>query len=91
MNTVELGGKFFNAEGYIRTENGEVVKTIEGTEGAVPLVNFPMMSDYKWQLSCLESRLAHPEWYAEREDVNAVIASLRKWLEDHKPEGVNVA
>jgi len=53
--------------------------------GPVPLVDIPMMSDYKWQRKALQSRLEDPEWYRAilGEDVEAVIADLRLWLEEH--------
>ena len=46
------------------------------------------MSDYKWQLACcLNDRLEDPEKYREGgEDVEATIAKLQKWLEEHKPD-----
>ncbi len=56
---------------------------------AVPVIE--TMSDYKWQLNCLNSRLKNPEKYREGgEDVEATIAKLRQWLwqwiEEHKNE-----
>ena len=50
--------------------------------GKLPLVDIPMMSDYKWHLNCLESRLQNPEIYRQvlGEDVDAVISNLRKTL-----------
>ena len=46
-----------------------------------------MMSDYGWQLKCLESRLQHPEWYEKEEDVQATIISLIKYLARNKEAG----
>lgn len=47
---------------------------------------FEMQSDYEWQVSCLNDRLKSPEKYRESgEDVEAVIAKLRKWLQEHTP------
>lgn len=52
---------------------------------AVPVIE--TMSDYKWQLNCLNSRLKNPEKYREGgEDVEATIAKLRQWIEEHKNE-----
>ena len=51
---------------------------------SIPLLDIPMMSDYKWQLGCLKSRLEHPENYADSENVEEVILKLHQWLEDNK-------
>lgn len=53
------------------------------TEGAIPLVDVPMMSDYEWQKQALNDRLIHPEWYQDTEDVPTVIARSRVWLDAH--------
>lgn len=53
---------------------------------AVPLVDIPMMSDYKWQLDCLISRIEHREIYETllHEDVDATINKLKKWLKENQ-------
>lgn len=53
---------------------------------AVPLVDIPMMSDYKWQLDCLISHIEHREIYETllHEDVDATINKLKKWLEENQ-------
>lgn len=51
---------------------------------SVPVLNIKQMSDYQWQLNALKSRLEHPEYYADSEDVEETIAHLRKWLEENK-------
>ncbi len=53
---------------------------------SVPLVDIPMMSDYRWQLGALQSRLEHPELYEGKEDVSATIEHLRQWLKEHEGE-----
>lgn len=53
--------------------------------GDLPVVDIPMMSDYDWQRSCLESRLKYPELYRATEDVEATIEKLRKWLAERQP------
>lgn len=53
----------------------------------LPLVDLPMMSDYRWQQGCLESRLRHPEVYAKFENVEEVVANLRQWLAENEPKG----
>ena len=53
----------------------------------VPVIDLKLMSDYQWQLGALRSRLEHPEHYvALGEDVDAAIARLRKWLEEHSEQ-----
>ncbi len=58
-------------------------------ENSVKTVQIPrlkMMSDYKWQLNCLNDRLEHPEKYADSENVEETIEHLRKWLTEHQAE-----
>lgn len=80
--TYEIAGKSYPVIGYAKQPG----------YGRIPIVDIPMMSDYKWQLGCLESRLKHPEVYAEHvgEDIPAVIERLKDWLLEHidqaKPE-----
>jgi hypothetical protein len=80
--TYEIAGKSYPVVGHAQQPG----------YGRMPIVNVPMMSDYKWQLMALESRLEHPERYAEHfgEDIPAVIERLKVWLLDHidqaKPE-----
>lgn len=50
-----------------------------GTEW-VPRMKTPAVSNYRWQLNALKSRLRHPEPYAELEDVNAMTKYLFRWL-----------
>lgn len=78
LKTMKIGSREYPVEGYIETKQ----------TGFVPLVNIPVMSDYKWQLSSLRSRMENPEMYREGtgEDVEAVIAMLCKWLEIHSSE-----
>lgn len=72
----ELGGRYFRVIGLQPTQN----------QGFVPILDIPQISDYQWQKSALESRLAHPERYAGKEDVEATVARLRKWLAEHEEE-----
>jgi hypothetical protein len=74
-NIIKIAGKEYPVRDYIENKQGQ----------KAPLVELPMMSDYKWQLSCLNSRLNNPEIYRETgEDVEAVIKKLRQWLKDHE-------
>ena len=52
---------------------------------ALPIVDFPLSSDYEWQYNNLQDRLKHPEKYrAIGEDVDETIKHLKKWLSEHK-------
>lgn len=51
---------------------------------SIPVLNLKQMSDYQWQLGALNSRLEHPEYYADSENVEETIKRLRKWLAEHK-------
>lgn len=62
----------YKVQGYIQRNGQEI-----------PLIDFPIMDDYKWQLDCLNDRLEHPEKYEGTEDVKATIEMLRNWLADH--------
>lgn len=53
---------------------------------SIPVLNLKQMSDYKWQLNCLNDRLEHPEKYADSENVEETIEHLRKWLAEHQAE-----
>ena len=50
-----------------------------------PISGVALMSDFKWQLRALESRLDDPVSYAERlgENVPETIAHLKNWLLTH--------
>ena len=74
-----LGGKSYPVTGYL---------SVAGMP-TVPLVDLPMMTDYKWQLSCLESRLQHPEVYAQLENVEETVAKLRQWLKERSAENTD--
>lgn len=51
---------------------------------SIPVLNLKQISDYQWQLNCLNDRLEHPEKYADSENVEETISHLRKWLEENK-------
>ncbi len=72
-STYNFGGREYPITGHVETK----------AFGTLPIVGIKMMSDYTWMKGCLESRLKNPELYAEHEDVDAVIATLRKWLAEH--------
>lgn len=84
MKTMEICGRKYPVVGYVDSKN---------MGRHIPLVDIPMMSDYKGQLQSLQSRLENPELYRTvlGEDIEAVIAQLRKWLEEHSEKGVSIA
>ena len=75
VETVEIAGRHYPVIGWVKP------KTIPQM---VPLVDILQMSDYEWQRSALEDRMERPEKYRDREDLDAVIVRLRKWLATHK-------
>lgn len=81
MEKFEVGGVDYPVIGHalVKDENNVIIDT-------VPIVDIPQMSDYQWQLSCLKSRLEHPEYYESSENVQETIRKLRIWLEEHKEE-----
>lgn len=93
MNTIELpqvtpSGITPAPEGTTYTVAGKEFPIIGYTDfkgKAVPLVDIPMMSDYKWQYNCLMDRIEDPEKYAATgEDVMAKIEHLKKWLVENR-------
>lgn len=59
---------------------------------ALPIVNIPFMSDYRWQYECLQDRLKEPDKYREiGEDVEATIEHLKKWLVEHVAEETQIS
>lgn len=56
---------------------------IRGAE--IPLVDIPMMSDFKWQYDCLMDRINNPNKYSIYcdENVEQNIEQLKQWLRDH--------
>lgn len=77
--TIVIGGKTYPVVGYVKAPNAE---------NTVQLVDIKMMSDFRWQLNSLMSRINNPEVYRENlgEDVDAVIAELTTWVTEHIDE-----
>lgn len=75
MQKYKIYDKEYNIIGYksVVDEDGNFF-------GKVPIVDIPQISDYQWQLDCLNDRLQHPEKYEDIENVEETIAKLRKWL-----------
>ena len=50
--------------------------------GELPIVDIPMMSDYKWQLKCLKDRMKNPALYRDvlGENVEQVVVRIKRWL-----------
>ena len=84
--TYSVGGREFPVVGHakVMNRNREVV-------GTIPIVDIPQVSDYQWQLDCLNDRLQHPEKYEPFEDVEEHIAQLRQWLATHKEKKAETA
>lgn len=80
-NTYNVGGKEWEVERYTKVKIAET-----NEQFYVPIVNIPMMSDYQWQLNCLNDRLEHPEKYEADEDVPKTIAKIKQWLSEHEPQ-----
>lgn len=80
QETYTIYGKEYPVVGHANVvDKGKVT-------GTVPIVDIPQMSDYKWQLDCLNDRLEHPEKYEPFENIEEHIAKLRQWLAEHKPD-----
>lgn len=78
IGTYRLHGRNYPITDYItKAPNSQLL-----TE-PVPLVDVPMMSDYRWQQMALEDRIAHPEKYPE-EDLTVTVPHLRRWLAEHR-------
>ena len=86
QETYSVGGREFPVVGHakVMNRNREVV-------GTIPIVDIPQVSDYQWQLDCLNDRLQHPEKYAPSEDVEEHIAQLRQWLATHNEKTTKTA
>jgi len=70
-----IGGRSYPVVGTVNSK----------TFGAVPLVDIPMMSDYRWQQKALQDRLEHPGKYRLiGEDVEETISQLREWMDAHR-------
>ncbi len=80
MNVYEIQGKEYPVIGQCKVINDkkEIV-------GSIPIVDVPMMSDYKWQLGCLVSRLKHPEYYPE-ENIEETICKIKRYLAEHNED-----
>lgn len=79
-DTYTISGREYKVEEYVKVKNKDTQE-----QYLLPLVDIPMVSDYKWQSDALESRLEHPEWYEKDENVSEVIERLKAWLSEHTP------
>lgn len=81
-NTYNLLGKDYPISGQIEVRDSE-----DNVVGYLPLVDIPMTSDYKWQLTCLKDRLDCPDVYSDIDDnVHDAVCRLKNWLEEHKTQ-----
>jgi len=75
LETMKIGGRSYPIVGTVNSK----------AFGAVPLVDIPMMSDYRWQQKALQDRLEHSEKYRLiGEDVEETISQLREWMDAHR-------
>lgn len=79
-DTYTISGRKYKVEEYVKVKNKDTQE-----QYFLPLVDIPMVSDYKWQSDALESRLKHPEWCEKDENVSEVIERLKAWLSEHTP------
>ncbi len=71
--TYNINGTEYPVKNYLETDFG-----------CFPEVEIKMMSDYKWQLMCLNDRLKNPDKYRKQgENVEEAIERLEKWLTEH--------
>lgn len=64
-----------------RASGGKSVIGLSRFKGqAVPVVDVPVMSDFRWQLNALKSRLQRPDLYEKQEHVPHTVDKLRHWL-----------
>jgi len=78
MQTYELYGKEYKVLKQIalKNEEGKIV-------GFAPLLDIPMMSDYQWQLGCLQGRIEQRHLYENHENVDEVIEKIKKYIIEH--------
>lgn len=74
----EIDGKGFPLIGQ-----ASVIDENHNQTATIPIVDCLNVSDYQWQLDCLNDRINHPERYSRFENVEEVIAELRDWLAKH--------
>ena len=74
QETFEIAGNAYPVTGKIKCG-----------DDYIPIVGIKMMSDYTWQLNCLESRIMNPSAY-EGIDKNGVLRAVCRiisWLNEH--------
>ncbi len=76
MKTYEVCGKEYPVTGRVRLADADG----KPTRKVISLIDIPWIQDYEWQLGVLKSRIEHPEYYQERENVAEAKELLRIWL-----------
>lgn len=74
--TFNVAGREYPISDYVETKEF----------GTLPIVDIPMMTNYKWQKLCLEFRIKNRELYGKHEDVDTSIAELQAWIAKNEPE-----
>lgn len=82
--TVTIKGRAYTITGVIDRSQDDTSEI----PAYVPMVEIKQMSDFRWELNSLMSRINNPEVYRENlgEDVDAVIAELTSWITEHMDE-----
>lgn len=81
-----IGCKEFEITGKIKLLN----ESGEPTGEAIPIVDIPQMSDYKYQLMTLNDRIEHPERYEANENVLEVMDKIKRWLLERTTEALRL-
>lgn len=71
----EIGDVLYEVKDRVQVTSNDGTKTT-----VFPVIDMPMMSDYYWHLTCLESRLQQPHLYADSEDIEEVKRKLVETL-----------
>lgn len=85
MNTSSSTSLCFEGVGNVPVKGYQKIKVVDKTQKVLETWELPIIdsdSDYDWQLSCLKSRLEHPEYYPD-ENIPETIARLKQWLKEH--------
>ena len=86
MNTSSNTSLCFEGVGNVPVKGYQKIKVVDKAQKVLETWELPIIdsdSDYDWQLSCLKSRMEHPEYYDGNEDVAAAVSRLKQLLKEH--------
>ena len=86
MNTSSSTSLYFEGVGNVPVKGYQKINVVDKAQKVLETWELPIIdsdSDYDWQLSCLKSRMEHPEYYEGSEDVAAAVSRLKQWLKEH--------